>query len=202
MKRLVSENNVICCKQNGYLYRVVYDYHASAEPCSCHAPSWFTFPVPWLADYLHLSLSPLYKLLNPLTSLSDLVLKGLNSRRFKLRTLQLPDHSCLSSRLTGHSNSLRPLPSSRVPAFPLLVYLIFSPLNLKPPELCVLLVIVPMDFIFWALFTSFAFVFSLLFPLCPPVLAVSNKLNPFRSLSRLKTVTMMIWIALRKHSSS
>ena len=37
MKRLVSENNVICCKQNGYLYRVVYDYHASAEPCSCHA---------------------------------------------------------------------------------------------------------------------------------------------------------------------
>ena len=175
---------------------------APATPCSCHAPSWFTFPVPWLADYLHLSLSPLYKLLNPLTSLSDLVLKGLNSRRFKLRTLQLPDHSCLSSRLTGHSNSLRPLPSSRVPAFPLLVYLIFSPLNLKPPELCVLLVIVPMDFIFWALFTSFAFVFSLLFPLCPPVLAVSNKLNPFRSLSRLKTVTMMIWIALRKHSSS
>ena len=147
----------------------------------CHTPSWFTFPVPWLADYLHLSLSPLYKLLNPLTSLSDLVLKGLNSRRFKLQTLQLPDHSCLSSRLTGHSNSLRPLPSSRVPAFPLLVYLIFSPLNLKPPELCVLLVIVPMDFIFWALFTSFAFVFSLLFPLCPPVLAVSNKLNPFTS---------------------
>ena len=39
---------------------------------------------------------------------------------------------------------------------------------------------------------SVIYQFSLLFPMFPPVLAVSNQINPFRSLSRLKTVTMML----------